>query len=95
MTTVIVSTADLRRSVSPNMFADVAPGVAWSMAGGGTTLEVSFATELDAATVRAVTDRLRTSDAAQEAARQAVRADRDALPADDPLRRLYDYVLGD
>lgn len=56
---------------------------------------VTFTADLDAATVTAIRDRMMSADPDVLAARAQLRADRDALAADDPLRRLYDYVLGD
>ena len=100
MTTVLIPQADLRRSVSPDMFDDILtsaglPAEEPEFSGSGQMLAVAFVAELDDVTATAVRDRLLTSDGAQESARATLRADRDALPADDPLRRLYDYVLGD
>lgn len=56
---------------------------------------VVFTADLDAATVAAVRERMVTADPVVVAARSVLRSDRDALAADDPLRRLYDYVLGE
>lgn len=55
----------------------------------------TFDVDLDAATVEAVWARLESTDDADQAARAVLRAHRDALDAEDPLRCLYDYVLGD
>lgn len=45
--------------------------------------------------VEAVWSRMTSRDDADQTARATLRADRDALPELDPLRRLYDYLLGD
>lgn len=56
---------------------------------------VEFTADLDEATARAVRDRLMSCNDTDQADRATLRADRDALAADDPLRRLYNYVLGE
>lgn len=56
---------------------------------------LTFDAALDAATVDAIWARMESTDDADQARRADLRADRDALAADDPLRRLYDYMLGD
>jgi len=50
---------------------------------------------LDDETCERIRDRLVTPDADAEARRADLRAKRDARPADDDLRAVMDYVLGD
>lgn len=98
--TVVV--APMRRSYTSAMFDDLLPvGVvvvsravgkpAWTLTFCGTAPGPA----LDEATVAAVVARMESTDDADQSRRATLRADRDALVADDPLRRLYDYVLGD
>lgn len=56
---------------------------------------IEFAGTLTDEQVRAVWARMESTDDADQAKRAVLRADRDALAEGDPLRRLYDYVLGD
>lgn len=91
-------TAFVKRSASPpvlrsNTFDDLLPdGVAVAAM---LPDRVEFTADLDEATATAIADRMVSADPAVLAARATLRADRDALDAEDPLRRLYDYVLGD
>lgn len=98
-TTVSIAQADLRRSLSPDMFDDIlsAAGVPLevpSFSGSGLLFSVTFAAGLAPATVTAVRDRLLSVDAAQEAQRAEIRALIGADPS--PLARaLARNVLGD
>ena len=100
MTTVSIPQADLRRSLSPDMFDDILtaaglPVEVPGFGGSGQMQEVTFAADLEAATVTAVRDRLVTTGPAQESARAALRAAAAALPEGDPLRLTICYMLGD
>ncbi len=55
----------------------------------------TFDVDLPDAVVLAVRARLDSTCDEDQAARADLRADRDALDPADPLRRLYNYVLGD
>ena len=69
--------------------------VEFSPADGRGRVEFTFSEDLDTETAQAVWAWLDSRDDVDQAKRAVLRADRDALPADDPLRRLYDAVLGD
>lgn len=56
---------------------------------------IVFNAEITAEQVHAIWLRMESTDDADQARRAQLRTDRDALAADDPLRRLYDYMLGD
>lgn len=93
-----VVTAAMVRDMKPTMFDDLLgdyPGASYTSkrANGLTTL--TFNVDLDDATAAAIRERMATHDDADLALRAVLRADRDALAPDDPLRRLYDYMLGD
>lgn len=88
--------AVMRRSYTADMFDDLAavPHLrAWDKATGVTTL--TFDGVLDENTTHAIRARMESTDDTDQASRTGLRVDRDALTDDDPLRRLYDYVLGD
>lgn len=76
MTTVRVLAADLRRPVSPDMFADVIEAEPAFAAVGG-LFEVSFTVVLDDGQARTVRDRLLTCSPQHEAGRVALRVLRD------------------
>lgn len=59
------------------------------------TDRIEFDGDLTAEQVTAIRDRMCSRNDTDQAARTQLRADRDALAADDPLRRVYDYLLGD
>ena len=84
----------LVRSVGPGSFSDL-PGMAevrvLAIEGDGITFDADLTPEQ----VEAIWWRMTSTDDADETKRRALAADRDALPAYDPLRRLYDYLLGD
>ena len=81
----------VQRSISLDLYADItdAPLVAW----GRDFLE--FDGDLTEEQQAAIWARMESRDDADQAARAALRADRDALDPDDPLRRTINYVLGD
>lgn len=56
---------------------------------------LTFDGALSAEVEVAICDRMTSKNDIDQAKRAALRADRDALATEDPLRRLYDYVLGD
>lgn len=88
--------AVMRRSYFVAMFADltdVAHTRTFDKPTGVTTL--TFDGDLDEATAEAIWARMESTDDADQARRAVLRADRDVLAADDPVRRLYDYMLGD
>lgn len=99
MTTVSIPQADLRRSLSPDMFDDILAAASVPLevpefSGSGMLFSVTFDADLSAATVTAIRDRLLSVDAAQESARAAVRA----LVAADPsplAKALAPLILGD
>lgn len=100
MTTVSVPAADLRRSVSPDMFADITD-TAPVFGGEGGEFTVSFGTVFDDATVARIRDRLITSGDDQETARQVLAGHLAALrdPGADPdlysvLADTLAYLLG-
>ena len=90
-------TAAAARSIGYDTFTDLLPEGCRveAVRKEGALLAVTFSGELDAATVTAIRDRMTSRDDTDQARRAQLRADRDALADDDPLRRLYDYVLGD
>lgn len=95
MSTVIAGVM-ARSYTGLDMFADLTPAAlvrTFDKATGVSTL--TFDDDLDDATVQAINDRMTSRDDADQARRADLRADRDGLADDDPLRRLYDYVLGD
>lgn len=86
----------MRRSYTPGMFADLTlvPHVrAFDKATSVTTL--TFDGELPAGVAEAIWARMESTDDVNQAKRATLRADRAALDEADPLRRLYDAVLGD
>ena len=93
MTTIA---ATMTRSYTPDMFDDLTdvPHVrTFDRPSGVTTL--TFDGVLPPEVEHAIWARMESRDDADQSRRATLRADRDALPADDPLRRLYDYTLGD
>ena len=82
-----------QRSMCPTLLDDIT-AADWTYAVGDRMFTVTVDAELGAETCEKIRDRLVTADAAAEARRAQLRADRDALAEDDPLRRLYDEVLG-
>jgi hypothetical protein len=81
------------RSMCPSLLDDLT-NADWTYEVTASVFTVTLDADLDAATCEKIRDRLVTPDAAAEARRAQLRADRDALAEDDPLRRLYDEVLG-
>lgn len=93
MTTI---SAVMRRTYTPTMFDDLTDVLhtrAFDKATSITTL--TFDGDLEPAVSDAIWARMESRDDVDQAKRAALRADRDALAAGDPLRRLYDYVLGE
>lgn len=88
MTTVI---GKRRRSVGPDTFADITTAAVTRIDSEGVTFDAT----LTAAQVDAVWSRMESTDDIDQAKRAQLRTDRDALAAADPLRRLYNYMLGD
>ncbi len=82
------------RPITLDMFADITD-VPLVVPTGIDPSGLLFDGDLTANQVVAIHDRMTSRDDADEAKRRTLAADRDALPADDPLRRLYDYLLGD
>lgn len=100
MTTVSVLAADLRRPVSPDMFADITEAAPAFAAVGG-LFEVSFTVVLDDGQARTVRDRLLTYSPQHEAKRVALRVLRDDADAGgiDEIRAAavgaINYLLGE
>ena len=93
MTTI---SATMTRSYTPDMFADltdVPHARTFDRPSGVTTL--TFDGTLSPEVEAAIWSRMESRDDADQLRRATLRADRNALAADDPLRRLYDYTLGD
>lgn len=92
-----VVSAAAARSIGYDTFVDLLPEECRveSVRREGSLLAVAFSCELDGVTVAAVRDRMTSRDDVDQSRRAVLRADRDALVEGDPLRRLYDYVLGD
>ena len=93
MTTIA---AVMARSYIPEMFADltdVPHTRTFDRPSGVTTL--AFDGTLSTEDEHAIWARMESRNDVDQAKRATLRADRDALPVGDPLRRLYDYVLGD
>lgn len=92
-----VIAAVMRRSYTAGMFDDVTEGAACVYTRDRSTgiVTLDFPADLSSDQAAAVYARMESKDDADQAARAALRADRDELPEDDSLRRLYDYVLGE
>lgn len=78
------------RSFRPDLYADITDVPATAVPGG-----IEFDGDLTVEQQAAIYERMTSKDDVDQAKRATLRADRDALAADDPLRRLYDYMLGD
>lgn len=81
------------RTISPTSFVDITEVEVLDIVPVGDETAVIFDGELDAAQVAAVLNRMDSTGPADEVARADLKADRDALDVDDPLRRVYDYLL--
>lgn len=92
MTTV---TGRLRRGLKLDSFADITDVAVLDIAPVCDEVAVTFDGVLTPEQVAAVLSRMDSTGASDEAARAELRADRAALKARDPLRRLYDYLLGE
>lgn len=83
----------VRRPISLNLYADITGPDVSLVRWGKDFLE--FDGVLSSEQVAAIWARMESTDDVDQAKRAALRADRDALDVADPLRRLYDYTLGD
>ena len=83
-----------QRSMCPTLLDDITDA-AWTYGVEANAFTVTIDADLDAETCERVRDRLLTADPEAEARRADLRAKRDARPADDDLRAVMDYVLGD
>lgn len=84
-----------RSQIGVDSFSDITDSPVLDIAPCAAGTAVTFDGDLDANQIAAIRARMESTDDADQAERASLRADRDALPAGDPLRRLYDYVLGD
>lgn len=98
MTTTVSVAAErvvrAQRSMCPTLLNDLVEAD-WSYGVTGNVFTVTVDADLDDETCERIRDRLVTPDADAEARRTDLRAKRDARPADDDLRAVMDYVLGD
>jgi hypothetical protein len=91
---VNVVSAVMKRTYTVDMFDDLnVPPHVRTYVKPVTTL--TFDEDLTDEQRAAVWARMESADDGDQARRAELRADRDALPEDDRLRRLYDYLLGD
>lgn len=84
-----------RRQIDRTSFGDITDAVVLDIAPCPEGTAVTFAAALTPEQVTAVERRMDSTGPDNELERSTLFADRDALAEDDPLRRLYDYVLGD
>lgn len=83
----------VRKPLGPTSFDDLLPEGVRLVRITPTGLE--FSADLDATTTAAIYARMTSTDDVDQAKRAVLMADRDMLADGDPLRRLYDYMLGD